>query len=248
MTDKTPATSADIDGIEIEWDLEVPEVRMASDDSLATVLLAGRLGTLGARPLKASEYWSLLKRLGVRMPWKPPPGRGAAAADGGPDRPGEGPSVLLGKSAEELVGDFGVPEGVAGRVEVLTASALSLAFELERLEQTGIRTLTAFDEHYPQRWLERLGTRAPPLVYGAGAVELLDTAGLGVVGSRDVSEAGGEAAMFQRSTALEETLLTFCPPGPELRANWKWISRKGMRSLSFTMSMLILPGHQWGGG
>jgi len=194
LTDKTPATSADIDGIEIEWDLEVPEVRMASDDSLATVLLAGRLGTLGARPLKASEYWSLLKRLGVRMPWRPPPGRGAAAADGGLDRPGDGPSVLLGKSAGELVGDFGVPEGVAGRVEALTASALSLAFELERLEQTGIRTLTAFDEHYPQRWLERLGTRAPPLVYGAGAVELLDTAGLGVVGSRDVSEAGGEVA------------------------------------------------------
>ena len=51
-----------------------------------------------------------------------------------------------------------------------------------------------------------------------------------------------DAAMFQRSTALVETLFTFCPPGPPARAKVKWISRRGMRSLSFTMSMGILPG------
>ena len=194
MTDKGRTTSADIDGIEIGWDAEAPDVHVPNDDWLATVLLVSRLGTLGARPLKASEFWSLLKCLGVWLPGLPPPGRVAGATDGEHARPGDGPSVLLGKSAEELVGDFGVSEGVAGRVEALTERALSLAFELERLEQTGIRTLTAFDEHYPQQWLARLGAKAPPLVHGAGTLELLDTPGLGVVGSRDVAEAGGEVA------------------------------------------------------
>ena len=69
-----------------------------------------------------------------------------------------------------------------------------VAFELERLEHSGIRTVTAFDEHYPRRWLDRLGANAPPLVHAAGALELLDAPGLGVVGSRDVSLEGGEVA------------------------------------------------------
>ena len=38
------------------------------------------------------------------------------------------------------------------------------------------------------------GAKAPPVVHGAGALDLLDTPGLGVVGSRDVSEAGGALA------------------------------------------------------
>ncbi len=205
MTGEERPTPAAIDGIELEWGLESPDVHVPSDDWMATVLIAGRLGVFGPRPLKASDYWSLLKRLGVAMPQRPLLGEVAGAADRG-DRPGGGPSVVLGKSAEELVGDFGVPERVAGRVEALTARALALAFELERLEQSGISTLTAFDEHYPRRWLERLGTRAPPLVHAAGTLELLDTPGMGVVGSRDVSQEGGEVAREVARLATRRSL------------------------------------------
>ena len=38
---------------------------MRHDDSLATVLLVSRLCAQGVRPLKASEYWSLLDDIGV---------------------------------------------------------------------------------------------------------------------------------------------------------------------------------------
>ena len=62
MTDDTRAIAADIDVIEIEWDAAVPAARVANDDSLATLLLVSRLGSVGVRPLKASEFWSLLKR------------------------------------------------------------------------------------------------------------------------------------------------------------------------------------------
>ena len=72
--------------------------------------------------------------------------------------------------------------------------ATAVAFELDRLEQSGIKTLTVFDEHYPYLWLDRLGTKAPPMLHAAGTLDLLDTPGLGVVGSRDVSQVGGEVA------------------------------------------------------
>ena len=142
---------------------------MRHDDSLATILLVSRLCAEGVQPLKASEFWDLLDHI-------------------------EGPGLILGQGVEGLVASRGLAEDLARRLSALTGRATSLAFEVDQLEQTGIRTLTAFDEQYPQRWLARLRAKAPPLVHGAGALELLDTPGLGVVGSRDVSEAGGEVA------------------------------------------------------
>ena len=65
-----------------------------------------------------------------------------------------------------------------------------MAFELERLDQSGITVLTPFDEVYPRRMVERLGPRSPPLLYAAGNLDLLGQPGLGVVGSRPLSPDG----------------------------------------------------------
>ena len=133
------------------------------DDALATISLVSRLCADRVQPLKASEFWKLSARLGT------------------------GPSCLLGMNADDLSAAHDFSGDFAQRIGGLMGRATALAFELERLEQSGIGTLTPFDEHYPTRWPERLGPKAPPLLYAAGAIELLDTAGLGVVGSRDVS-------------------------------------------------------------
>ena len=140
------------------------------DDSLATILLVSRLCADGVRPLRASEFWNLAELIST------------------------GPGVFLNLSQGQLMRDYDLREDLAVRVEELVGRATALAFELERLEQSGIKSLTAFDEHYPREWLVRLGSKAPPLMHAAGAVELLDSPGLGVVGSRDVSQAGGEIA------------------------------------------------------
>ena len=132
--------------------------------------MGSRLCADGVRPLKASEFWNLLERVS------------------------SGPGVFLNLSRARLISDYDLSEDLAARVSELVGRATALAFELERLEQSGIKSLTAFDEHYPREWLVRLGTKAPPLMHAAGAVELLDSPGLGVVGSRDVSQAGGEVA------------------------------------------------------
>ena len=140
------------------------------DDSLATILLVSRLCADGVRPLRASEFWNLTELIST------------------------GPGVFLNLSQGQLMRDYDLREDLAARVAELVGRATALAFELERLEQSGIKSLTAFDEHYPREWLVRLGSKAPPLMHAAGAVELLDSPSLGVVGSRDVSQAGGEIA------------------------------------------------------
>lgn len=142
-----------------------------NDDALATIALVSRLRADDQQPLKASEYWKLSANLEA------------------------GPSSLLGKSAADLAVDSGIANSLADRVAALVDRATALAFELERLEHSGVQTLTPFDEHYPKNWTQQLGPKAPPLLYAAGPVELLDTAGLGVVGSRDVSPSGAEVAI-----------------------------------------------------
>lgn len=141
-----------------------------NDDGLVVVLLVSRLCGDGVEPLKAAEYWDLHRRLG-----------------------GE-PQVLLGRSEGEIAGGHGIGSDLAARVVRLLDRATAMAFELERLGQSGVFTLTPFDERYPERLVERLGTKAPPLLHAAGDLGLLRSGGLGVVGSRNVTDDGAEAA------------------------------------------------------
>ena len=165
---------------------------MRHDDSLATILLVSRLCADGLQPLKASEYWRLLDLIGGASIGSM--GRDADSATGESDHPREGLSVFLSRSDEQSAPGCGLSEDLGDRIAGLMDRATAVAFELDRLEQSGIKALTAFDEHYPNLWLDRLEAKAPPMLYAAGSLDLLDTPGLGVVGSRDVSEAGGEVA------------------------------------------------------
>lgn len=142
-----------------------------NDDALATIALVSRLCADGLQPLKASEFWKLTTTCESC------------------------PSDFLGMSADDLASSSGVSVAVAERIAGLLGRATALAFELERLQHSGIRTLTPYDEAYPTRWVEWLGPKAPPLLYAAGLVDLLEVPGLGVVGSRDVSPAGAEVAI-----------------------------------------------------
>lgn len=158
---------------------------MVKDDSLATILLVGRLRDEPVEPLKASEFWSLRDRVAK-------------------------PSTLLGLGVEQLATEHGLARDLAVRMVTLLDRATGMAFELERLDRTGISTLTLFEDHYPRRFVERLGAAAPVLLYAAGAVELLGRPGLGVVGSRKVSPEGVEVAgaAAERAARLERPLVS----------------------------------------
>lgn len=152
----------------------------ASPSSVASILLVQRLVDTGAKPLSASEYWRLLDQV----------------AD---------PATLLGRSADDLEGDLdGAVE--SERIAQLLDSGTALAFERERLETTGIGVLTPFDEAWPGRLQDRLGSTAPPILFVAGPVELLADDGLGIVGSRNVDEDGAEVARSAARCAVTNGL------------------------------------------
>ena len=148
-----------------------------SDTSLAALLLVQRLVDTGAEPLKANEYWSLLD----------------AVSD---------PGRLL--EADERAA---VPVELAERVATLLDGATAFGFELERLEQSGLRVVSSFDDDYPDVLLERLGASAPPLLHVAGPTELLGHDGLGIVGSREVAPAAADVAQQAARVAIENGLV-----------------------------------------
>lgn len=140
-----------------------------TQDSLAVLALTHRLQPSEVQPLKASEVWRLLEKV--------------------PDL-----SALFGEDAQTVSDMTGLPLGEAERVSRLLDSGVGLAVKLDSLLEMGIVPLTALDPGYPQRLRQRLAGAAPPVLYCAGEVSLLDTDGIGVVGSRDVGPEAIDAA------------------------------------------------------
>lgn len=149
-----------------------------SASSLAALLLAQRLVDVDATPLKASEFWTLIERVGD-------------------------PSLLLGMGADGISGHLGIDAALAERVAALLDAATAVAFRLEEAEQSGLQVVTPFDDGYPRAFRARLAGSAPPLLYAVGQLSLLAGDALGIVGSRAVEEAGGEVTRKAAVTAVE---------------------------------------------
>lgn len=152
---------------------------MLSDDSHAIVLLCSHLarprdGGGALKPLSVVE-WSRLAVQVVNSEWRRP-------------------AALLGRTVPELREALDLDQQLAERVAALLGRGGQVAIELERLANRGIWVLTRADEAYPTNLKERLGHKAPAVLFGAGPVELLSSNGLAVVGSRDVDAAGSSFA------------------------------------------------------
>jgi predicted Rossmann fold nucleotide-binding protein DprA/Smf involved in DNA uptake len=92
------------------------------------------------------------------------------------------------------------------RIAALLEGATSFAFALEEAEQRGLRVLSRVGDEYPSILLDRLGRMAPPILYCLGDLELTKVAGLGVVGSRDVSQEGATVARGAAAAAVDHGL------------------------------------------
>lgn len=145
-----------------------------SPSSLTALLLCQRLQQTPAAPLKSSEFWALLEVVGD-------------------------PAALLGLNAATIASRFGIGTPLAERVATLLSAATAFALRLEEAEQQGLRMVASVDDSYPQVLIDRLGHRAPPLLYLVGDPVLLQVDQLGIVGSRGVGE---EAAAVTRHAAV----------------------------------------------
>jgi predicted Rossmann fold nucleotide-binding protein DprA/Smf involved in DNA uptake len=141
---------------------------MLDGADLAALALTSRLVDSEAKPLSPREFWQLSHRIE--------------------------PSALRGKMAGEIASELAVPGEAGERIAVLFDRAAALAFAIEKLDHSGIWTIGALDQRYPQRLRVRLGDTAPVVLHGVGETSLLDIDGVGVVGSRNVSDEASQVA------------------------------------------------------
>ena len=92
---------------------------------------------------------------------------------------------------------------LADRLARLLDAATSFAFRLDEAEQSGLCVIASVDESYPRLLMERLGRSAPPLLYAVGDPALLSSQLLGVVGSRNLSEAAAGVARAVAARAAD---------------------------------------------
>ncbi len=153
---------------------------MLDDQDLAALALTSRLVDSAAKPMSSREYWALRREVE--------------------------PSTLHGMSAQDIATTWAIPHQEAERLARLFDRAGGLAIALEKLDHSGIWTVTATGEHYPDRLRTRLRDAAPVVLHGVGDTSLLNTDGVGVVGSRDVSAEGAQVAREVAEAAVKAGL------------------------------------------
>lgn len=98
------------------------------------------------------------------------------------------PADLLGPDAAEVIG-VGVPVFEEQRLKALLGRGFLLSQAVERWHGRAIWVVSRADANYPSRLKTRLKEDAPPILYGCGDPQLLETGGFAVVGSRHVDDA-----------------------------------------------------------
>ncbi len=152
---------------------------LLSDDGAAVVMLCSQLALgngdePGVLPLTLREWNALARRIH--------------------DSEMKRPSALLGVSAEDLARCLGVTLAEAERIAQLLARGGGVALELEQLAASGIWCVTRADESYPARIRNTLKNQAPAVLFGAGDMRIFEKPAIGIVGSRDLDENGGDFA------------------------------------------------------
>lgn len=139
-----------------------------TEDTKAIILLCGIFGKdRSEMPLSLAEYLLLVRWLiEVKM------------------RPGD----LLQK---DNIHEASMGSGIyKQRLESLLGRGVQLGFAVEEWQRSGIWIISRSDTDYPARYKKHLKDKAPPLLFGVGNRSLLKGGGLGIVGSRNVDQAG----------------------------------------------------------
>lgn len=153
---------------------------ISEEDRIATIAACSSIGSLErssgrAEPLGPSEWSEVAQWLHGR---------------------GERPANLLDPDLAGATGFAGIHPKIASRLLDLPARCQAVALELERNQNQGIWSLVRFDDAYPAQWREKLKSLAPPVLFGAGRIQLLSQSpSLAIVGSRDIGPELSETAL-----------------------------------------------------
>jgi len=148
---------------------------LMSDDGAVIVMLCSQLGLSdgdepAAAPLTLKEWNALARKLH--------------------DSEIKYPRELLRLSSEDLAKHLGLVAAEADRIAHLLTRGGSIALDLEHLAVSGFWCLTRADDAYPSRLRNALKHQAPPVLFGAGDLEILKKPAIAIVGSRNLDERG----------------------------------------------------------
>lgn len=79
-----------------------------------------------------------------------------------------------------------ITEEEVSRLEKLLSNGARLAIELDELAKLGIFVTTRAEKSYPYVLKEKLGKKAPTILYYAGDISILETKKVAIVGSRNI--------------------------------------------------------------
>lgn len=98
------------------------------------------------------------------------------------------PASLINADLESVLAGWVDPKVNRIRLERLLGRGAALGLALEKWTRAGLWVMTRSDQEYPKRLLKRLGKSSPPVLFGCGNKRLLNSGGVSIVGSRNVSD------------------------------------------------------------
>ncbi len=115
------------------------------------------------------------------------------------------PSRLIGESLHDDLIGWDDPKVTVQRLENLFQRGFAIGIYRERWESAGIWCLSLFDRDYPKSLKQRLGFRAPPLLFGFGDLrKVVKPKRIAIVGSRVADDQDLEFTSFLAKLAAEQ--------------------------------------------
>lgn len=118
------------------------------------------------------------------------------------------PSIVYSTEIVKLK-EIGYDEAFLERIKALVGRGASVAFELEVYEKRGIHVITFIDKEYPVLLRRELKNKKPPVLFYSGDISLANKVGIGVVGSRNISDEGMQFTINLVEKAVNEKLVIY---------------------------------------
>ena len=118
------------------------------------------------------------------------------------------PSIVYSTEIVKLK-EIGYDEAFLERIKALVGRGASVAFELEEYEKRGIHVITFIDKEYPVLLRRELKNKKPPVLFYSGDISLANKVGIGVVGSRNISDDGMQFTINLVEKAVNEKMVIY---------------------------------------
>lgn len=109
----------------------------------------------------------------------------------------------------EILKNLGYDDAFIERVKALVGRGASVAFELDEYAKRGISVTTFISKDYPVLLRRELKNKKPPVLFYAGDISLANKMGIGVVGSRQITDEGMQFTKGLVEKAVNEKLVIY---------------------------------------